>query len=186
MSGTTDVNDRKLQENTEICYSHQKVSRKHTLVYVAVLLIGILVISLSVLYIKPMALYHPEYDKGVESGMPSLDKDKFGYSILEVADDYKIQICGLPANDGQNIDLYLTNLKTNNVWFRAEIYDANANLLGSSGVIKQGKYVKTVTLDEPLKERETPVSVKIIGYEPGSWVSKGSVSLKLTIYKDYK
>ena len=184
MSGIT--YSRSMQQDTEACSSYNKLKKRHMLVYAGIVITGIIVIALSFYFFKPATFTHPAYDDNAVAGMPSLDQDKFGYSELVVAEDYKVNICGLPSNDGENIDFYLTNPESNDVWFRAEITDEKNNVLGSTGVIKQGKYVQTVKLDKPLEDRETPVSVKIIGYEPRTWISKGSFAMNLVIYKDYQ
>lgn len=94
-------------------------------------------------------------------------------------------LCGVPANDGQTVELYLTNPADNEVWFRAEVLDGDGNLLGSTGVLRQNTHLPTVTLEQPLTEQETPVTIHIVAYEPDTWQSRGNINLNMTLYQNY-
>ena len=178
--------DRMLQPADETCSSYSTLSKKHMLVYVIIIVLGIAVFFVAKTLFKPKGFTHPDFEVSAEKGMPVLNEEMFGYSELKVTDGYTIYLCGVPSNDGQNIDMYLTNPKGNDVWVMAEITDSNGDILGKSGVLKQDEFVKTIKLDKVLPKRETPVSVNIIAFEPKSWQSKGTITLNLTIYKDYR
>ena len=42
-----------------------------------------------------------------------------------------------------------------------------------------------MALSRPLTQRETPVTVRIVAYEPDTWRSRGNVNLNLTLYLDF-
>ena len=119
------------------------------------------------------------------AGEPVVD-ERYGYSTLTVDEEYAVQLCGVPANDGQTVEWNLTNPADNGVWFRAEVLDEGGETLASTGVLRQGEYLPSVTLSRPLTDRETPVTVRIVAYEPDTWQSRGNVNLNLTIYKDFR
>ena len=178
--------DKTLQSADETCSSYKILSKKHILVYVIIIVLGIAVFFVAKALFKPKGFTHPDFEVSAEKGKPVLDEEMYGYSELKITDGYTIYLCGVPGNDGQNIDMYLTNPKGNDGWIMAEITDSKGDVLGKSGVLKQDEFVKTIKLDKVLPERETPVSVNIIAFEPKNWHSKGTITLNLTIYKDYR
>lgn len=165
---------QKLRINKKICW------------YLVVIAIGIVLSAAAWFIFKPAGFVHPDFAKDAVRGIPKVDSEKFGYSQLDITKGYSVKLCAVPANDGQNIELYLTNPKDNTVWIRAEIQDKKGNVLGSTDVLKQGEYLQTVKLDKMLVERENPVVIRIIAYEPHKWTSRGSVNLESKIYKDYR
>lgn len=52
--------------------------------------------------------------------------------------------------------------------------------MGETGLLKPGEYVKTVTLTKTLAAGEN-IKLKIMGYEPETYESAGSVSLNVTV-----
>lgn len=162
-------------------------SRLLTTRLLAVLLVFfVCVFGVSVAYVnfQPTALTHPDFDAAALSGTPQVDR-KYGFSTLTVNDDYSIQLCGAPAFAEQSVDLYLTNPAGNKVWFRAEILDADGNLLAASGVLKQNQHLPSISFEEPLpNDKDIELVVRIIGYEPNTWHSAGTVSLKMVLSSD--
>ena len=67
----------------------------------------------------------------------------------------------------------------------ALILNEKKEVIGSTGVLRQGEYLPSITLTEPLTERETSVTVRIVAYEPDTWQSRGNVNLNLTLYLNY-
>jgi hypothetical protein len=127
----------------------------------------------------------PDFDSSAQTGEPEVE-EKYGYATLEIEDGYVVKVCGVPANDGQDVNFYLTNASDNTVWLRGEVLDENNRVLGSSGVIKPGEYLTSITMDEPLEDDTAQVKLRVIAYEPDTWQSRGNVSLQTTIYKNYK
>ena len=136
-------------------------------------------------YFQPVTLTHPDFDAAAVSGEPDVDSERYGYSTLQVDEGYAVALCGVPANDGQNIEFCLTNPSDNGVWLRAEVLDEEGNILGSTGVLRMGEYLPSIALSEPLTQQETPVTIRIIAYEPDTWRSRGNVNLNLTIYLNF-
>ena len=135
-------------------------------------------------FFQPVQFTHPDFDAAAVSGAPEVD-ERYGYSTLTVDEEYAVQLCGVPANDGQTVEWNLTNPADNGVWFRAEVLDEGGETLASTGVLRQGEYLPSVTLSRPLTERETPVTVRIVVYEPDTWQSRGNVNLNLTLYLNF-
>ena len=165
--------------------THGQRRTKHTALY-AVLAVLIVASAVAAYFLfKPAQLGHPDFDPAAVSGEPAVD-ERYGYSTLQVDEEYRVMLCGVPANDGQTVEWNLTNPADNGVWFRAEVLDEGGETLASTGVLRQGEYLPSVTLSRPLTDRETPVTVRIVAYEPDTWQSRGNVNLNLTVYKDFR
>ncbi len=118
----------------------------------------------------------PEFDSNAVSGEPQNVNDE-SFQVLNMA-DFTFKICGEPAASNEGAELWLTNLAVNPAWMRAEIYDENENLLGSSGVIKTDFYVQTVPTSSPLSQGQK-IAVKVYFYEPETYYSMGTFTLNL-------
>lgn len=166
------------------CYTALKIKRKHQLIYFISFLCLVTSLVFSFLFFHPAIVHHPDFDSNVQNGEPTVS-DRYAYSTLTIKEKYALRLAGVPENDGQNIDLYLTNIQDNDVWVRIEILDEQGEILGQSGVIRNGQYLKTVHLNKPLSQRETPVLIKVIGYTPYTWQSQGNVQLKMKLYQNF-
>ena len=165
--------------------THGQRRTKHTALYAALAVLIVASAVAAYFLFQPAQLTHPDFDPAAVAGEPVVD-ERYGYSALTVDEEYRVMLCGVPANDGQTLELYLTNPADNGVWFRAEVRDAEGGLLASTGVLRQGEHLPAIALSRPLTDRETPVTVRIVAYEPDTWQSRGNVNLNLTIYKDFR
>ena len=93
---------------------------------------------------------------------------------------YRVSVCGVPTVDGQDLTVYFTNTEGNETYLKLRVLDTGGNNLGETGLLKPGEYVKTVTLDKTLAAGEN-LKLKIMGYEPETYESAGSVSLNVTV-----
>ena len=118
----------------------------------------------------------PPFDSAAVVGTPDVP-DGLGYSELDCK-VYKVSLCGKPNADG---DIYLTNPETNGVWLKVRVLDAGGNILGETGLVRPGEYVRTVVLNETPKAG-TPITLKIMAYEPDTYYSAGAASLNTTIH----
>ena len=123
----------------------------------------------------------PPFDSGAVVGSPDAEvlADK-GYEELD-AQAYKLWVCGKIVLDGNKADLYFTNPETNNVWLKLRILDTNGNKLGETGIVRPGEYVQTITFDVVPKVGDS-ITIKIMGYEPDTYYSAGSVNLNTAVY----
>lgn len=166
---------------SKICYT--SLRRTMLLVLAALMMIAVAVgIFLWMLTIEPDI-----YDENCEVGVPEALPAEMGYSFYPAAEICDVWLCGNPNFDGKNIDFFLTNPESNEgLSLRVEIYtmkvtyDENGKpsnptpdkLLGKSGFVRPGEYVKTVKLDKTLKE-QTPVILKIGTYLEETGKSNG-------------
>lgn len=182
----TQTADLQLQKGSETCGTHIRKRIRITVLFLLIIAAGIAAAAGAYRYFQPAVLTHPDFETAALAGEPQVDEQRYGYSTLEVNTEYSIMLCGVPANDGQNIYFYLTNPTENGVWFRAEFLNEAGDVLASTGVLKQGEYLPYITLDQPLTERETVMTVRVVAYEPHTWQSQGNINLNLTVYLDYE
>lgn len=172
------------QNVSEACVTCRRRRIKLAALYLLIIAFGVAAAVWAYHYFQPAVLTHPDFDAAAVSGVPQVD-ERYGYSTLQVDEKYRILLCGVPANDGQTVDFFLTNPADNGVWFRAEVLNENGDVIGSTGVLRQGEYLSSITMAEPLTERETAVTLRIVAYEPDSWQSRGNVNLNLTLYLNF-
>ena len=118
----------------------------------------------------------PPFEQNAVSGTPEVPEE-LGYSSpYQEGMAYRFSVCGnVTAENGEAV-VYLTNAAENQVWLKVRILDENGEILGESGLVKPGEYVKSVALST-LPDAGTKISLKIMGYEPETYRSAGSVTL---------
>lgn len=172
------------QNISRVCTTHRRRTVRLAALYLLIIAFGAAAAVWAYHYFQPAVLTHPDFDAAAVSGTPQVD-ERYGYSTLQVDEEYAVVLCGVPANDGQTVDFYLTNPEANKVWFRAEVLNEDGKQIGSTGVLRQGEYLPSIALTEPLTERETPVTIRIVAYEPNTWRSRGNINLNLTLYLNF-
>ena len=116
----------------------------------------------------------PPFDSAAVVGTPEVP-DGLGYNELD-CQVYKVSLCGKLNADG---DIYLTNPESNEVWLKVRILDVGGNILGETGLVRPGEYVQTVALTT-IPKSGTPITLKIMAYEPDTYYSAGAASLNTT------
>lgn len=116
----------------------------------------------------------PPFDSTAVVGTPDVP-DGLGYSELD-CQVYKVSLCGKLNASG---DIWLTNPETNEVWLKVRVLDEKGNILGETGLVRPGEYVRTVALTT-IPKSGTPITLKIMAYEPNTYYSAGAASLNTT------
>lgn len=122
----------------------------------------------------------PAFDSAAVVGTPEVPEG-LGYSSpYQEGMAYRFSVCGKVTMDGKTATVYLTNDAENEVYLKLRVLDAEGNILGETGLIKPGEYVKDVELSEALAVG-TSIKLKIMSYEPETYMSAGSASMHTTI-----
>ena len=120
----------------------------------------------------------PPFDASAVVGTPEVPEG-LGYSQFD-AKLFKASICGeVKVVDG-SADIYLTNPESNYAWIKVRVMDEQGNVLGETGLIKPGEYVKSVTFNT-VPETGAQSVLKIMAYERNTYHSAGSASLNTVI-----
>jgi hypothetical protein len=70
----------------------------------------------------------------------------------------------------------------NQVWVKVKVIDADGNRLGETGLLRPGEYVESVQLSTDATSGL--VTLHIMGYEPDTYYSAGSVDFETTLNMD--
>lgn len=150
-------------------------------------MVVVLIISSIVVENRPprIEFIPPEFEANAETGMPVVE-DGLGYSeMYKDGMTFSVWMCGEIRQENGAAVVYFTNPEKNNAWLKLRIMDEQGNILGESGLIKPGEYVRSVSLNSEIAAG-TAVRMKIMGYEPETYNSIGSVSVKTEILADDK
>lgn len=117
----------------------------------------------------------PEFDTAAVDGTPAVDA-ALGWAALSISEDYNVHVCGvLNADSNGSLPLYFTNDAGNAVWAKLRVLNSDNEIIGETGLLKPGQYVERVQLNE--KAAAGDVTLQIMGYQPETYYSAGSVGL---------
>lgn len=122
----------------------------------------------------------PPFDATAVAGVPEVPENLGYISPYQEGMVYRFSVCGNVVMEGNAAAVYLTNPSENEVWLKLRVLDENDNILGETGLIRPGEYVKDVALTENLTAG-TKIKLKIMGYEPETYFSAGSATLNTAI-----
>ena len=123
----------------------------------------------------------PAFDSAAQRGEPANVPAELAYGVLALRDDAMVAMCANVLLEGDSAVLYLTSKSTNHGWIRVKLLDEAGNLLGESGLIRPGEYVRSVALTT-VPPSGTMVQVKVLVYEPDTYVSIGSASAQVRLF----
>lgn len=121
----------------------------------------------------------PPLDPAAVQGTPTVPESA-GYSGLD-AQAYRVSVAGVLTVDNGAVDVWLTNPADSAVWLKVRLLDEQGAVLGESGLLRPGEYVRSVALTTIPRETG-PVVMKLMAYEPETYYSAGSVLLQTQLY----
>lgn len=127
----------------------------------------------------------PLFDGSAQSGDPSSEiTEDMIYVPFALKEGFVVSLCAAPmvqdGGDGTTATFYFTADAGNTVWVRLLVLTEDGREIGSTGILKPGTYVKTVALTEN-PGAGTNVLLKVLSYEPDTYYSMGSASVKVTL-----
>lgn len=87
------------------------------------------------------------------------------------------------SHPGGAADVYFTNSSEQEVWLKLRVLDEDGSIIGETGLIKPGEYVKSVLIDKDVSDGSS-IKLKIMAYEPQTYYSAGAVTLNTQIRKE--
>lgn len=121
----------------------------------------------------------PEFDSAAVDGVPEVD-ESLGWSALTIEDGYVVHVCGvLNANEDRTLPVWFASDADNQIWTKLRILDQDGNIIGETGLLKPGQYVESVQLNDVAASGN--VTLQVMGYEPDTYFSAGSVGLATTL-----
>lgn len=120
----------------------------------------------------------PAFDAEAAAGTPEVPED-LGWSEVD-AQVFKASVCSVVRVKEDRADIWLTNPESNSVWLKLRLTDSSGHMLGETGLIRPGEYVRSIKLNAEIEGGE-PIAMKLMAYEPDTYYSAGSVTLNTTI-----
>lgn len=121
----------------------------------------------------------PGFDSNAMTGLPEVPEN-LPYAPIEVEQGYTMYLLAeLHEQDGA-ADIYFTSPETNTMWLMLRVIDHEGKVLGETGIICPGEYVKSIAVSN-VSDTETNVKLKVIAFQPETYISMGSVSLNTVI-----
>lgn len=174
-------------------HSYSKTKRKHDFLIGMLVFIGVAVLVAGLVF---AIRFKPEImDKNQIAGVPGDLSDENGYTSYSATGVATVSLCCAPSYDGQTADLYLVNPAENQVLLKAEFYSVKAvvnstsgettflpdQLIGETGYIRPGNYVRQVRLKNLPKDQDTKVMIKICTMIEDSGQSNGFFYIRTII-----
>lgn len=104
------------------------------------------------------------------------------YKSLTIKDGFKISMSSVVTITDNSADIYFTSDINNIAWLKVEILSADGKTsFGESGLLKQGEGLKQIELDS-LPDGDELI-VKILSYEPDTYYSLGTATVKVETAK---
>ena len=122
----------------------------------------------------------PEFDPAAVSGTPAQVASHRGYGDLTLNQDTTVSMCANVYTENNAALVSLTAREGNTGWIKIKILDTDGTILGESGLLRPGEYVKSVALSR-VPAAGTIVTVKILVYEPETYLSLGSATAQVRI-----
>lgn len=120
----------------------------------------------------------PPFDPAAQEGTPAVSPEA-GYGEMD-AKAFCFSVAGELFPQNGRVDLWLTNPAENSVWLKVRILDESGAILGESGLIRPGEYVRSVNLHTQ-PQSSVKVVLKIMAYEPETYYSAGSAVLNTSL-----
>lgn len=125
----------------------------------------------------------PEFDVNTARGIPEVPEE-YGWSeIYQDGMNFRVGINKKIINTNNQADVYLYNNEGNNVWLKLRILDEDGKILGETGLIKPGEYIRTITFTTSVYDGQK-VKLKILSYQPETYYSEGSIILNTNIQSE--
>ena len=122
----------------------------------------------------------PAFESSAQLGVPEVPEELSYTSPYREGMAYRFSVCANVTMDGRVATVYFTSAEENTVYLKLRVLDTDGEILGETGLLKPGEYVRVVELCEAL-DAGTQVQLKIMSYEPDTYLSAGSVVLKTEI-----
>ena len=142
-------------------------------------LLSVIVMILALCRGRPEAEFVPPPFEANAQKIESKGSQNTDIQTLDVQ-VFRVGLCGeVSATDGQ-AQVWFTNPEGNEVWLKLRVLDSWGNILGQTGILRPGEYVRAVAL-EIVPEVGTPIILKVMAYEPETYHGAGALTLNTVI-----
>ena len=158
------------------------MDKKQKIILLAVVLALAAVFTVAaVLVLGGNTFVPPPFEPMAEKGVPTVTDDTLRYGSVSITADYAVGLCGNAVYGEGMLALYLTSPESNRFWMKAKIYDGDGRLLGESGLLRAGEYVKDIALSSA--PSGDTLTVSVLAYEPDTYYSLGTAEITVSVKK---
>lgn len=124
----------------------------------------------------------PPFASEPGEGTPaSAEVEGLPYGTLTLAEGAVVSMVSDVTVDEQgSAEVWFTSHPDNTAWIMLRLLDAQGNVLGETGLLKPGQYVRTVQLNG-VPQNSGIVLAKILTYEPETYFSMGSANAQVKL-----
>ena len=127
----------------------------------------------------PPVFTPPPFEETAQAGEPEVPEG-LGWKDFDAQGEYRFAACGVIQVQDKKADVYFTNFEENTVWLKLRVLDEQGNILGQTGLIKPGEYIKSVSFDK-VPQKGAKIVLKCMGYMPDTYQSAGEVDLNTMV-----
>lgn len=171
--------------NEEMVLKQKKQKKQDIVFWTLCILLAVSAIGLLVVLVLPEkkgSFVPPALEAAAESGLPEVS-ETLGYTELyQDGMAYRVSVCGIPVMEEKNAVVYFTNVQENACYLKLRVLDSSDRMLGETGLLRPGEYVRTVALTKELPAGTT-LKLKVMSYHPETYESEGTVVLRVSTGK---
>ena len=155
------------------------MKKKSTFILIGILLLLVfLIVFYSFSINEKKQFVEPQFESNYKDGIP--DVERFEERLLKVDEGYTFYVNPSPIFHNDSLLVNFTSVNSNKVLLKLRVFDSQKNLIGETGVLKAGQFLDYVKLDNSIKDGDE-ITFVVMGYEKDSYLSAGSVSVKVKV-----
>ena len=124
----------------------------------------------------------PAFSENALAGAPDpTEVEGLPYGTLTLSEEMAVSmVSDLTVDENGDVEIWLTAPDTNQGWVMLRLVDEQGRVLAESGLLKPGRYIRTMHLDTVPKSGGI-ILAKILTYEPDTYYSMGSASAQVML-----
>ena len=130
--------------------------------------------------LKEEQFVKPTFDKNMVMGTPTGLDSTWNYSKLTIQEGKTITLCATPVIKENALQLYLTSDADNDFWLRVRVLNQSKRIIGESGLLDSGSYIKEIPLKKKIKAGKK-ITLYLMMYEKDTYQSAGAAALEITV-----
>lgn len=124
----------------------------------------------------------PEFAQNAVDGTPDPGEvSALKYGTLSLTPEIAVSMVSeFTVNENGEAELWFAASDTNECWVMLRLMDAKGNVLGETGLLKPGQYVRFLKLDN-IPRKDGLITARILTYEPDTYYSLGSANANVML-----
>ena len=120
----------------------------------------------------------PPFEEMAVVGTPTVYYPQI-YGTLNLSEHASVSLYSVPVVQDNTATVFFAVKEESSVWVRLRLCDEEGNILGQTGLLRPGEYVKDILLER--MPTSTRAVAKLLTYEPETYFSMGSATAKIQL-----